>query len=149
MNRLVIGIALTAVLFSAGCKHLATHGASIEKNGPPQPVQISGPGIDAAEPAIAPARDGSFYVAWVNHDAKQADVMLARFNDAGEIQGSAVRVNRQAGAATAWRGDQPSLAVAPDGAVHVLWTARVDAGSRHTRSGGPGCAMADFRDSRD
>lgn len=122
---------MTAVLFSAGCKHLATRGASIEKNEPPRPVQISAPGIDAAEPVIAPARDGSFYVAWVNHDAKQADVMLARFNNAGEIQGPSVRVNRQAGAATAWRGDQPSLAVAPDGAVHVLWTARVNAGEKH------------------
>jgi hypothetical protein len=131
MNKLVIGIALAAVLFSTGCKHLATRGASIEKAGPPQPVQLSAPGIDAAEPVIAAARDGSFYVAWVNHDAKQADVMLARFNDAGEIQGSAVRVNKQAGAATAWRGDQPSLAVAPDGAVHVLWTVRVDAGEKH------------------
>ncbi len=131
MNKLVIGIALAAVLFSTGCKHLATRGASIEKAGPPQPVQISARGIDAAEPVIAAARDGSFYVAWVNHDAKQADVMLARFNNAGEIQGSPVRVNKQAGAATAWRGDQPSLAVAPDGAVHVLWTVRVDAGEKH------------------
>src|ERR1044072_3539438 len=129
-NELVIGIALTAVLFSAGCKHLSTRGASVENSGP-RPVQISTPGIDAAEPVIASARDGSFYVAWVNHDAKTADVMLARLNDAGEIQGSPVRVNKEAGAATAWRGDQPSLAVAPDGAVHVLWTARVDAGEQH------------------
>ena len=57
--------------------------------------------------------------------------MLARFNDDGEMQGAPVRVNRQPGVATAWRGDQPSLAVAPDGAVHVLWTARVDAGEKH------------------
>src|SRR6185295_1734165 len=28
-------------------------------------------------------------------------------------------------------GDQPSLAVAADGAVHVLWTACVDAGEKH------------------
>jgi hypothetical protein len=97
----------------------------------PLPVEISTSGADAAEPVIAPARDGSFYVAWVNHEAKQADVMLARFNDAGETQGSPVRVNRQQGAATAWRGDQPSLAVAPDGVVHVLWTARIDAGEKH------------------
>src|ERR1041384_4851166 len=122
---------LTFVLFSAGCKHLSTRGASIEKNGPLQPVQISASGVDAAEPVIAPARDGSFYVAWVNHDAKQADVMLARFNNAGELQGSPARVNRLAGAATAWRGDQPSVAVAPDGAIPVLWTARVDTGEKH------------------
>src|SRR6185295_15321510 len=43
-------------------------------------VQISAPGIDAAEPVTAAAGDGTFYVSWVNHDAKQADVMLARFN---------------------------------------------------------------------
>src|SRR6476619_5340200 len=116
------------LLVLAGCKHLPARGEAVV---PPQPIQISSAGIDAAEPAIVSAHDGTFYVAWVNHDAKQADVMLARFNDAGEIQGSAVRVNRQVGAATAWRGDQPSFAVAPDGAVHVLWTARVDAGEKH------------------
>jgi len=119
---------LPALLVFAGCNHLA---ATREKPLPPQPVQISAQGIDAAEPAVASARDGSFYVAWVNHDAKQADVMLARFNDGGELQGAPVRVNRLAGAATAWRGDQPSVAVAPDGAVHVLWTNRVDAGDKH------------------
>ena len=115
------------MLLLTGCKHLA---ATREQSAAPQVVQISAPGIDAAEPAIAAANDGSFYVAWVNHDAKQADVMLARFNETGE-QGPPVRVNRQPGVATAWRGDQPSLAVAPDGTLHVLWTARVDAGEKH------------------
>ncbi|HEU4932014.1 MAG TPA: hypothetical protein VFT48_08025 [Pyrinomonadaceae bacterium] len=63
-NGLLIGIALTAVLFSAGCKHLATRGASIEKNGPPQPFQISEPGIDAAEPAyLAYSTDGRSFSA--------------------------------------------------------------------------------------
>ncbi|HLM24401.1 MAG TPA: sialidase family protein, partial [Pyrinomonadaceae bacterium] len=84
-----------------------------------------------AEPATAAAPDGTFYVAWVNHDAKQADVMLARFNHKSEMQGSAVRVNRRPGAATAWRGDQPSVAVASNGAVYVLWTAQVEAGETH------------------
>ncbi|HEY0725711.1 MAG TPA: sialidase family protein [Pyrinomonadaceae bacterium] len=126
----IVWLLLMGVLVATGCKHLATRGASIEKSAP-QPVQISAAGIDAAEPAIVSAADGTFYVAWVNHDAKQADVMLARFNDAGEIQGSAVRVNRQPGAATAWRGDQPSVAVSPNGGVHVLWTPRVDAGENH------------------
>lgn len=127
-SRVIIAIVSLALLALTGCSHLATRGAVVEK---PQPIQISAAGIDAAEPVIAAAPDGMFYVAWVNHDAKQADVMLARFNDAGQIQGSPVRVNQQAGAATAWRGDQPSVAVAPDGTVHVLWTARVDAGEKH------------------
>ena len=95
------------------------------------PVQISAPGVDAAEPVTAAAPDGSFYVAWVNHDAKQADVIIANFSGKGEMRGSPVRVNRQAGVATAWRGDQPSLAVAGDGSVYVVWTARVDAAGKH------------------
>lgn len=122
-------IFLPALIVTTGCKHLQTsRGAEVNK---PQPIQISANGVDAAEPSTASAPDGSFYVAWVNHDAKQADVMIARFNGEGAQQGSAVRVNRQAGVATAWRGDQPSVAVAPDGAVYVLWTARVEAGDKH------------------
>ena len=117
-----------ALLALAGCSHVA---ATREAAAPPQPIQISAPGIDAAEPATATAPDGTFYVAWVNHEAKQADVMLAHFNNKAEMQGSPVRVNRQPGVATAWRGDQPSVAVAPDGAVYVLWTPRVEAGDKH------------------
>src|SRR5215213_1171772 len=125
VKALIIGVALFAV---AGCNHIA---ATREHPAPPQPVQISGAGIDAAEPAAANAPDDTFYVTCVNHDAKQADVMLAHFNHKAEMQGAPVRVNRQPGVATAWRGDQPSVAVAPDGAVYVLWTARVDAGEKH------------------
>src|ERR1044072_7312465 len=120
-------ILLLAVIALAGCNHIA---ATREPAAPPQPIQISAPGVDAAEPATATSPDGTFYVAWVNHDAKQADVMLAHFNHKAEMQGSPVRVNRQPGVATAWRGDQPSVAVASDGAVYVLWTARVDAGDK-------------------
>src|SRR5919109_462630 len=109
-------ILLLAMLCVAGCKRFGTsQGAETHK--PVGPVQISAAGIDAAEPATAAAPDGAFYVAWVNHDAKQADVMLARFNADGAMQGAPVRVNRQPGVATAWRGDQPSIEVAPDGAV--------------------------------
>jgi len=119
------------LLFS-GCKYFSTtRGAETNKSALPQPFQVSANGVDAAEPATASAPDGNFYVAWVNHDAKQADVMLARFNSEGAQQGSAVRVNRQPGVATAWRGDQPSLAVGVDGAVYVLWTARVEAKDKH------------------
>ncbi|HJS25090.1 MAG TPA: sialidase family protein [Pyrinomonadaceae bacterium] len=130
MKTISILVILSAMLCLAGCKRFTTtHGA--EAHTPAGPVQISAAGIDAAEPATASAADGGFYVTWVNHDTKQADVMLARFNHDGAMQGSPVRVNRQPGVATAWRGDQPSIAVAPDGALYVLWTARVDAGSKH------------------
>src|SRR5215213_8501487 len=124
----IIGILLFVLLAFAGCNRIA---ATRDNPGPPKPIQISAAGIDAAEPATAAAPDGTFYVAWVNHEAKQADVMLARFNHKAEMQGSAVRVNGQPGAATAWRGDQPSIAVSPNGAVYVLWTAQVEAGEKH------------------
>jgi hypothetical protein len=124
LKLLIIGVALFAF---AGCNH----SAAPRDTAPPQPIQISAAGIDAAEPATATAPDGTFYVAWVNHDAKQADVMLAHFNHKAEMQGAPVRVNRQPGVATAWRGDQPSVAVAADGAVYVLWTARVEGGDNH------------------
>ena len=130
MNRLVTLILLGTLLLFAGCKHLSTRGAETNKTAP-QPIQISANGVDAAEPSTASAPDGTFYVAWVNHDAKQADVMIARFNGEGVRQGTAIRVNRQSGAATAWRGDQPSVAVAPNGAVYVLWTARVEDKDKH------------------
>ena len=124
MKYLIIVVSLLAL---AGCKHSA---ATRETVKPPEPVQISTAGVDAAEPATAAAADGTFYVAWVNHNADQADVMLAHFNQKSEMQGSAVRVNREPGVATAWRGDQPSVAVAPDGAVYVLWTKRIE-GEKH------------------
>ena len=103
----------------------------VSEASPPRAVQISAPGVDAAEPVTASAADGTFYVAWVNHDAKQADVMIARFTSGGQMQGSPVRVNRQPGVATAWRGDQPSVAVAGEGAVYVVWTSRVDSAGKH------------------
>lgn len=128
-NRLLLGLLLPALLFAAGCKRMTTtQGAVID---PARPLQVSAPGVDAAEPSMATAPDGSFYVAWANHQAQQADVMLAHFNADGAMNGSPVRVNRQAGVATAWRGDQPSLAVAADGSVYVLWTARVESGDKH------------------
>ena len=73
LKLVTIGMILLAF---AGCKHVA----ATRDNAPPKPVQISATGVDAAEPASAAGSDGSFYVAWVNHDAKQADVMLAHFN---------------------------------------------------------------------
>ena len=52
--------------FFTGCKRLVTEAV------PPR--------------ATASATDGTFYVAWVNHDAKQADVMLARFSMMAETK---------------------------------------------------------------
>ena len=88
-------------------------------------VQVSAEGIDAAEPATGVAPDGSFYVAWVNHEPdNRSDVMIGRY-EPGKTPRPAVRVNPAAGTATAWRGDQPSVAVGKNGAVYVVWTTRV------------------------
>jgi hypothetical protein len=111
--------------------------AELKAGGPPlavltQSIQVSPPNENASEPAIASAPDGSVYVAWVNHGpSRQADVMIARINSNGERQSSAVRVNSEPGVATAWRGDPPAVAVAPDNTVHVVWTGRVEAASKH------------------
>jgi hypothetical protein len=129
--RMQVGLLclLVSLILLTGCQRLNTQGAVIEAA--PRAIQISAPGVDAAEPVTAPAPDGRFYVAWVNHEGKQGDVMLAGFNGKGEMQGSPVRVNKQQGVATAWRGDQPSLAVAEDGSVYVAWTARNHAAGKH------------------
>src|SRR5215213_77259 len=128
----VVGaVFLFALLFLAS-KTIGNRTTQEERLAPAsKSVRISSPGVDAAEPVTAAAPDGSFYVAWVNHDAKQADVMLAQFTGDGEMHGSPVRVNRQPGVATAWRGDQPSLAVAPDGSIYVVWTASVESAGEH------------------
>ena len=88
---------LCVALLLTGCSRLATKGAVTVP--PPAAIQLSTPGVDAAEPGTASASDGTFYVAWANHDAKQADIMIARFNTNGDMQGSPVRVNRQPGIA--------------------------------------------------
>lgn len=96
------------------------------------PVRVSAQGTEAAEPSVASARDGGAYVAWVEHKGKDADVWLARLDAGGKTTGPPARVNPDAGAATAWRGDPPTVGVAPDGAVYVGWTARDDAAPHAT-----------------
>ena len=89
-------------------------------------VLVSPEGVDAAEPATSVAPDGSFYVAWVNHEPNnRADVMIGRY-EPGKTPAAAVRVNPEAGSATAWRGDQPSVVVGKNGSVYVVWTTRVE-----------------------
>jgi hypothetical protein len=92
-----------------------------------QTVRVSAEGTDAAEPAIAAAKDGSVFVVWVEHGAAgAADVWLAHFAADGRRLGATpTRVNPKAGQATAWRGDAPTVAVAPNGgAIYVGWMAR-------------------------
>jgi hypothetical protein len=122
MTRILFWGGLVSLLFATGCSRLSANVSRATF----QPVQLSANDVDAAEPVTASAPDGGFYVAWVNHDAdNQSDVMLARFMSDRAAAGTPVRVNAQAGVASAWRGDPPSVAVT-DRAVYLLWTARVE-----------------------
>lgn len=96
-----------------------------------QPVRVSAADKDAAEPAIAAARDGSAYIAWIEHRAKkEADVFVAQLDGEGRIKNAPARVNPNVGEAKGWRGDPPTIAIAPDKTIYVGWTARV-AGAGH------------------
>jgi hypothetical protein len=96
-----------------------------------QAVRVSAEKTEAAEPAAASGLDGSVYVAWVEHrGGKEADVWLSRFDGEEKPLGVPVRVNPDAGRATAWRGDPPTIAVSTDGTIYVGWTAR-DEGAAH------------------
>jgi len=91
-----------------------------------KPVRVSADGTDAAEPSLASASDGTIYIAWVEHrENKEADVLLAHLDADGQMKAAPTRVNPNAGEATAWRGDAPTVAVSSDGAIHVGWTARI------------------------
>ena len=117
---------LLSLLLVTGCARFAADASRTT----PKLFQISAPEVDAAEPVTTAAPDGGFYLAWVNHkENSQSDVMLARFDGEGATSGSPVMVNQQAGVATAWRGDPPSIAVS-NNSVYVLWTSRVEANGK-------------------
>ena len=124
----VLGIMFLLLLVVSGCNRSSLDSPHIKmRPSLSEPVRVSSGDADAAEPAIAASPDGSFYVTWVDHGPKsQADVMIARFDANGRMQGSPVKVNAEAGTATAWRGDPPTVAVAPDQTVFVGWTARLE-----------------------
>lgn len=128
------------LLTSFGCGSVNNLETEIPKPPPqgekvlqPQIIRISAPETDAAEPTIAASKDGNVFVAWVEHGVgKEANVLVQSFDNNGKSTGEKVRVNPQPGQATAWRGDPPSMAVAQDGAVYIVWTARVGAADGHS-----------------
>src|SRR6476646_2804925 len=122
MKRILVWGCLVGLLFVTGCSRSSANSSRATF----QPRQISAAEVDAAEPVTVSAPGGGFYVAWVDHNANnQSDVMLAHFDTDGTAVGEPVRVNQNAGVATAWRGDPPSVAIT-DRAVYVLWIARVE-----------------------
>src|ERR1044072_5891011 len=94
----VIALLLLA-LFASSCKRsTATSTTAAPSPRVSAPVSISLADANAAEPALAVAGDGSVYIAWVNHEPeRRADVMFARLAKDGQLEGTPVRVNPQAG----------------------------------------------------
>jgi hypothetical protein len=125
-------VVLVSGFLATGCVHgpAETIGA-LPTPAAVQPFRISSESMDAAEPSLAAGGNGSVYVAWVEHRDKQADVMVQRFDSAGKPSGIPARVNPQAGEATAWRGNPPSLAVSKNGTLYVAWTKKIDSPGGH------------------
>lgn len=94
-----------------------------------QAILVSAPDADSAEPAIAAAPEGGVYLIWVEHGAgRAADLYFQKFDAEAKAAGEKVRVNPQAGEATAWRGDPPTIVVGADGEIFIGWTASVKTG---------------------
>jgi hypothetical protein len=131
-KRAFFVLCFALLLLTCGCAQRAGQGSSGTSAASPsankgQAVRVSSEDADAAEPASAAGPDGSIYVAWVEHRSNgEADVMLAHLDSAGRMGGTPVRLNSEAGRATAWRGDPPTVALSQNGVVYVAWTARVE-----------------------
>jgi hypothetical protein len=145
-KTLLLAIVICSISVIAGCARYNNQGSSNQgpsNQGPSNPevnsraanispiVLVSSENGVAAEPALAAASDGGVYVTWIEHRDQQADVMFAHIGPDSKTPETAIRVNPEAGNATAWRGDPPTIAVAPDGTIYVGWTSRVKAPSGH------------------
>ncbi len=140
VKQFVSALCLVVLLFLSGCSRPGTQqvfdsslvqtpgAATLTPNAAP-PVRVSGADADAAEPAIAAGRDGTAFIVWVEHAGTEANVLVSRLAADGLAADAPVRVNPKPGLATAWRGDQPTIAVAADETIYVGWTGREDAGA--------------------
>lgn len=134
---LVCALLSTSILFggcatnspsSGDAKQSSSEAAVETKAGNPPSIRVSSPdAANASESVIASDSNGNVYVVWVEHGAnKTADVYLQKFDGAAQPIGERTRINPEAGRATAWRGDPPTVATGADGAIYIGWTARVE-----------------------
>ena len=118
-------------IISAACAPPAskpqTESAARNETDSSQSINVSTPGANASEPAIAAGNRGNVFAVWVEHTAKkEADLMIRQYDASGKPLGEAARVNPQPGAVKTWYGDPPTVKVGRDGAVYVGWTARTE-----------------------
>lgn len=127
MNRVVI-VCLLAAIFLTSCVRRAeqTIGTVPTKDpADPASVMVSAPEADAAEPAVAADPAGYLCLAYVVHNAdKTADLFFQKFDRGLKPLGEKVRVNPAPGSVKAWRGDQPTVKVAPEGVIYIGWTVK-------------------------
>ena len=121
MSKSLTYISLIAwLILFGGCKFIQPDAAANE-------TRVSPAAANAAEPAIAADSQGNLYVLYVEHAAnKAADVYLQKFGVDFQPAGERVRINPEAGRATAWRGDPPTVKIGTNNAIYVGWTARVE-----------------------
>ena len=131
--KFLLCIFLLGAFFNVGC-HVAetTENVNVKRTQPVETskVRVSAADADAAEPAMTVDVDGVFYVVYAAHGAgKSADIYLQKFDSQKNPTGEKFRVNPNAGEATAWRGDPPTVAVGADKTVYVGWTKIVKTGA--------------------
>ena len=96
-NKLIIGILCLALsVFLSACNRSTASEATAPMLSSPL-VRVSADGVDAAEPTMGVAPDGSFYLAWVNHEPNnRADVMIGRYEPGKHRRRPCALIRKQA-----------------------------------------------------
>lgn len=125
MTRVFFAFAVIASGLAAGCAppraEVNREGATISRT---REVMVSAEGVRAAEPAVVRDASDALIVVFVEHADKNADIYLQKFDSSGRRIGEKMRVNAEPGSAKSWKGDPPTIAIAPDGTIFVGWTAK-------------------------
>jgi hypothetical protein len=123
---LILLTALTACESSRNQPQLKTSSVN-ETIQPFRVIDISAPGINSAESAIAAGNDGSVFIVWVEHKAnKEADLIIRKYDSAGNPKSESVRINPLPGQVKAWYGDSPTIKMGRGGQIYVGWTAAIE-----------------------
>lgn len=121
----LIATAILLLFCASACTKKSPGETYIHEPIAPLATRFSTENTDAAEPAVAASRDGSIFVIWVEHRKDgQGDVFFRKTNLSRTQTSAPIRINPVVGRATAWRGDPPTIAIAPDGTILVAWTSR-------------------------